>query len=660
MAIRYVPYFPSTIEGQAVLDNFARTQRILKYRDNDKIVERIQRGMPLYEVEKKETYGKNESGNKIIRGECVSACAFLKEQGVEVDLVYIDPPFDSGANYAKKVYVRRNPKIAEAIAKAQEEEELKDDDFKAFEETMYGDIWDKEKYLNWMYENLMAIKSVMSEKATIYVHLDWHISHYVKILMDEIFGEDREFAEIMWVCGLMGAGSYYPKAHEVLYCYKPINGTFNPPQRLGLSKRITGALQSDSEGWFYTRGQETSGGKNCLKTYVSTNPELTKDEAIAEANANKNQPAWSVWIGKPEIAQAFNDYGVGTYAYTKTENVGYTTQKPLKLIERIIQASSNKEMVVADFFGGSGATAHAAHNLGRKFIHCDIGINSIQIARDRLINNRAEFDILEIKDGVSLFRNPIQTMDKLKSIIPGLRNEDSLDKFWEGSIQTAKEGLIPVYIPNLLDSSTKLLDLGLVNRVIREAIPELPRKTKKVYLYYIDIIDKEEILKFIEENNESEIEIVLLDLKHLLSEVIIEDHSEFKLEKASSENESLWRVTIENFISDRVSGKIIAFNEKAKASAITKGKTPTLIDISENGLELIELISLDCTNESGIWKSDSEIHISNLGYMTINGTKTQTFWDGTITSFLKPKRIKLRNICGDETIFSFTDEAILT
>lgn len=186
MAVHYIPFFPSPIEGQAILDNFKRT---LRYKGANDVADKLKRGMPLYEMEKQETVGDNADGNLVIRGECVSACAYLKDRGVKVDLVYIDPPFASGADYAKQIYIRRNPKVAEAIVKA--ETDLSDDDFKKFEEKMYGDVWDKEKYLNWMYENLMAIKSVMSENASIYVHLDWHIAHYIKILMDEIFGEDN-------------------------------------------------------------------------------------------------------------------------------------------------------------------------------------------------------------------------------------------------------------------------------------------------------------------------------------------------------------------------------------------------------------------------------------------------------------------------------------
>lgn len=196
MAIKYIPYYPDTLEGQAILDNFARTRRVLRYRDNDKVVTNIKRGMPLYEMQEVEKHGENAAGNLLVRGECLSTCAYLKDKGITVDLVYIDPPFASGADYAKKVYIRRNPKVAEAIKQA--ETELDNEDLRAFEEKMYGDIWDKERYLNWMYENLMAIKSVMSEEASIYVHLDYHICHYVKILMDEIFGEENFVNEIVW------------------------------------------------------------------------------------------------------------------------------------------------------------------------------------------------------------------------------------------------------------------------------------------------------------------------------------------------------------------------------------------------------------------------------------------------------------------------------
>ena len=195
MPVKYIPYYPNTVEGQAVLDNITRTQRVLRYRENHKVYDRIKRGMPFYEVEPIETVG-DPSENLVIRGECVSACAYLKEQGIKVDLVYIDPPFASGADYAKKVYIRRNPKLAEKIAAAEQEMDM--EELRAFEEKMYGDIWQKEDYLNWMYENLMAIKSIMSDKSSIWVHLDFNIGHYFKVLMDEVFGQQNFLNEVIW------------------------------------------------------------------------------------------------------------------------------------------------------------------------------------------------------------------------------------------------------------------------------------------------------------------------------------------------------------------------------------------------------------------------------------------------------------------------------
>ena len=337
----------------------------------------------------------------------------------------------------------------------------------------------------------------------------------------------------------------------------------------------------------------------------------------------------------------------------------YSTQKPEALLERIIKASSNEGMLVADFFGGSGVTAAVANKLGRNFIHCDIGINSIQTTRDRLLADKAEFDVLEIKDGVSLYRNPVQTMDKLKSLIKGLRNEDALDKFWEGSIVDTKYGMMPVYLPNLMDSSTRLLDKPLMNRIIREALPDLPDDTKRVIVYYIDITDRAEIEQFIKEQNDrTTIEIELRDLKQVLDEVVVEDEAEWELTEIHDNLFNGWKVELKSFHSDRVKRKIDEVNfkgEQQALQAIAKGKEKPFkpIEISDEGLETIEWVSLDCTkaDKQSPWHSDAEIKIDKLGYVIRNGVKTQDIWDATIRCDEKPKRMKIRNICGDETVF---------
>ena len=642
MPIKYIPFFPEPIEGQALLDNFKRT---LRYKGAYDVADKLKRGMPLYEMEKQETVGANADGNMVIRGECVSACAYLKEQGVTVDLVYIDPPFASGADYAKKVYIRRNPKVAEAIAKA--EEELEDEDFKAFEETMYGDVWDKEKYLNWMYENLCAIKSVMSEKSTIFVHLDYNISHYVKILLDEIFGETCFLNNIVWCYQTRQfSKNYFNRKHHDIFWYSKTyeNYTFNwdvEGVRQEYSEETVKKYKLKDENGYYRlcgRGIEGSpikGAKDVDPQWEITHPELVVRDYLKDGFAPADY--WMIDI----VNQAAN------------ERTDYATQKPEALLERIIKAASNKNMLVADFFGGSGVAAAVANKLGRRFIHCDIGINSIQTTRDRLLADKAEFDVLEIRDGVSLYRNPQQTMDKIKSLIPGLRNEDALDSFWEGAIYDSKLGMVPVYVPNLMDSSSKLLDAVLMNRIINEAIPDLDNTVKKVIVYYVDISDPEEIKNFIKNDTTTDKVIELRDLKEVLDDVVAEDYAQFSCTQAQEGLFAGYRVDVEKFASDRVYDKIHAYNEKGMMNT---NKKFTPITISDTGLELIEFLSLDCTATEGIWHSDSEIKIDKLGYVIRDGIKTKEFWNGAITSDKQPLRLKIRNICGDETVWKIAEE----
>lgn len=638
MAIKYIPFFPEPIEGQAILDNFKRT---LRYKGANEVENTLRRGMPLYEMEKQETVGENKDGNLVIRGECISACAFLREKNIKVDLVYIDPPFASGADYAKKIYIRRNPKVAEAIAKAEEQLE-NDDEFKKFDEKMYGDVWDKEKYLNWMYENLMAIKSVMSETASIYVHLDWHIGHYVKILLDEIFGEDNFKNEIVWGYRIQGVGKeFWARKHDNIYFYtKSDNYVFNAEKEDVIYEKPFIDTQCIAADLTQLSQKELNKIVSDLQNHKALDNKY-KNVLFNKYYSNVYvRDVWDCDKTKPIISGS-------------SEYCDYKTQKPIALLERIIGASTNKNMVVADFFGGSGVTAAAANKMGRKFVTCDIGINSIQTIRDRLKADGAEFDVLEIKDGVSFYRNPIQTMEKIKALIPGLKKEDSLDSFWEGAISDSKLGMVPVYVPNLMDGSTKLLNEMLIHRIIHEAIPALDSSVKKVIVYYIDIANLEAIKKFIREDDSTIVEIELRDLKDVLDDVVVRDEIEY----TCKETDDKYLLTFEKFFSDRVSQKIDEFNQKGAANANEK-KPFNPITISDDGLELIEFISVDCTASEGTWHSDYEIKIDKSGYLIFNGEKTKSFWNGTMTIEKKPLRLKVRNICGDESEFKKSDSVV--
>lgn len=612
MPIRYIPYDKIPVKGQAILNNVSRSQRILSYTDNDKVQNRIIRGIPYYELKELEQVGE-ESDNLVIRGECLSACAYLKEQDIKVDLVYIDPPFASGADYAKKVYIRKNPRLAEKIKKAEEKMEM--EELVAFEEKMYGDIWNKEDYLNWMYENLMAIKEVMSETASIYVHLDWHIGHYVKILMDEVFGEENFVNEIIWKYSWgMRVETYWNRKHDSIFLYSKTNQiNFNANQVL--EKRVMS--EATQNRLKYKGAMTTDGNKGRGHEDLALPTDVWTDISVINKMAK--------------------------------EMTNYSTQKPEALLERIIKASSNENMVVADFFGGSGVTSKVANDLNRRFIHCDIGINSIQTVRDRLVEAKADFKILEVQDGLNLFRNPIQTMDKLSTLIDGLntKNPQGINSFWFGTIVNSKYGTVPVYIPDLTNSTKKVLDIVAVNEIINKEIhgfDDFSGDIKKVIVYYIDIVDFDEIQKFIQDNNETLIEIELKDLKQVLDFVVVDDTVEFSLK----EDEILFEVKINTFHSDRLQQKINKYNSKQALKAVGSH-----ISISDDGLELIEYISLDCTNDNGIWQSDSEIKIDKNGFISIDGAKTKTFWNGKINSRAKPKRLKIRNIAGDEIIKTF-------
>lgn len=675
MPIKYIPYTPEPIEGQALLDNFTRT---LRYKGNYDIKGKLIRGMPLYEMQTVETFGDKEKAkqNLVIRGECVSACAYLKEKGILVDLVYIDPPFASGADYSKTVYIRQNPKLAKALKQA--EEELEIEDLKSFEEKMYGDVWNKEKYLNWMYENLCAIKSVMSETASIYVHLDYHIGHYVKILMDEIFGEDNFRNEIIWKrTGAHNDAGKYGIVHDSIFWYSKSDEYYFQNIFIDLTEEHKSTRFKNIEegtGRKFYAGPITAPGSGPTRMFRGKElaPPNGRHWSYSQKNIDELEEQGRIYYsstGIPYLKEYEDEYTEKGRAVqsiwddilpskTGGELVDYATQKPEALLERIIKASSDESMLVADFFGGSGVTAAVANKLNRRFIHCDVGINSIQTVRDRLIAQKetpnhvrgdVDFSVLEIKDGVSLFRNPVQTMEKLKSLVPGLGKIEGLSDFWAGCIESVKDGSVPVYLPDLKNSECKILDKPFMSRILHEHLGNLPFTPTRVIIYYVDVADISEIEEFVKADKSTLAKIEFRDLKQLLDDIVIEDTADFEVSEVQEELIPEYKLTVKSFMSDRVMRHINAYNQKCELNS--KGKKFKPIVISEEGLELIEWLSVDCTATEGEWHSDSEIKIDKLGFVIKNGIKTKDFWDGTIKSETKPLRLKIRNICGDETVW---------
>ncbi len=191
----------------------------------------------------------------LLHGDCLSACAYLKANNIKVDMVYIDPPFASGANYAKKVLMRN---AAESPLDSVDS---------IGEEIMYGDIWQKEDFLNWFYERLLAIRETLSETGSIYVHLDRSIGHYGKVLMDEIFGDENFQNEIIWKRTSARSDSQtYNHIHDVLFFYSKGESFIWNPQYTEHDEKY------EEERYCYDDGD---GRKYQLTDMTSPNPRHT-------------------------------------------------------------------------------------------------------------------------------------------------------------------------------------------------------------------------------------------------------------------------------------------------------------------------------------------------------------------------------------------------
>lgn len=685
MPIRYIPIDPIVLRGQAVLGNFTRA---LRYQGHHKPGQRLSRGLPLYELRtveqvrpaspaaasKKLTSKQPVAGVKypqaapdlIVHGECQAACAHLLATGQKVDLVYIDPPFASGANYGKKILLRRHP---HASGQAAEGAALEAD---GWEETLYGDIWNKEDYLNWMFENLTAIKAVMSDTASIYVHLDWHIGHYVKILLDEVFGEENFRNEIVWkrTTAHSDAQTYGVNCDVIFFYSKREDFLFNEVFQKYSEEYLGRFTSTDPDGRKWEGGNLTAKGlqgggysytyKGCTSLWrcpLATMEEHDRKGRLHFTNNKgirlkvyldelKGMPCQALWDDIPAVnSQA-------------AERVDYATQKPETLLKRVIEASSHPGMVVADFFGGSGVTAKVAHDLGRRFVHTDIGINSIQTARDRLSAAGATFDVLRVQDGVQLFRNPQQTMAKLRGLIPGLTRPNTpqpLPDYWAGIF--ASEGAVPVALPNLLDSASRVFDEAALHKLTLEELPKLADwdyPVQKVVVYTIDIADPQACQAWLAEHNPSGIAVELRDLKPLLGDVVLNDECTARVEPPTPAQPQ-FKVVVQHYHSDYLAGKLLevtakkALQPSALTSAAGKAKTAALpVGLSADGLECIEWLSLDCSATEGPWCSAVEAKIDAKNRLILGGVRQSTPWDGTLLCASAPKRLRVRNVAGDE------------
>jgi adenine specific DNA methylase Mod len=302
--------------------------------------------------------------NKLIWGDNKYVLASLLEEGFagKLNLIYIDPPFDTGDDFSFRV-------------KIGDEEVVKQPSI--IEQKAYNDTWGKgtDSYLQMMYERLVLMRDLLANNGSIYVHLDWHVGHYVKLIMDEIFGKENFRNEVIWDKGFRGTESkrIYQHSHDVMLFYaKGENYVWNQQGQPYKDESMGRYNQVDEDGRAYAliKRRKTDGTIYYGRTYP-------KEEGKRVNDVISHIPVM---------------------AATSSERIGYDTQKPKDLLNLIVASSSNSGDLVADFFCGSGTTLAVAEKLGRRWLGCDLGRFAIHTTRKRLLDipDCKPFEILNL------------------------------------------------------------------------------------------------------------------------------------------------------------------------------------------------------------------------------------------------------------------------
>lgn len=294
----------------------------------------------------------------------------------KVDLIYIDPPFDSKADYRTKISlpgtdIEQKPTVLEQFA--------------------YADTWEEGtvSYLKMIYPRLCLMKELLSDRGCIYVHIDWHIGAYVKVILDEIFGKENFRNEIVWkrgtVKGAKAKGNQFARNHDIISLYsKGDTYTFNRLYLPFSDEYKARFNKDDGDGRGPYRDDQAIGTRS-----ESSIQEMIKDGRIVKDKDGKLKIKTYLYeLNGVVVDDNWND--ISEVNVMANENVGYATQKPEKLLERIIKASSNEGDLVCDFFGGSGTTAAVAERLGRRWITCDIGKPASLVMRKRFIDQEVK------------------------------------------------------------------------------------------------------------------------------------------------------------------------------------------------------------------------------------------------------------------------------
>lgn len=386
-----------------------------------------------YPAQLRETYGEEIDGwrNRIYWGDNLQVMShLLKEFRGKVDLIYIDPPFDSKADYKKKIALRGKSAVSDASA---------------FEEKQYGDIWTNDEYLQFMFERIVLSRELLADNGSIYLHCDWHKSAYLRIIMDQVFGIDNFRNEIIWCyrTSLRNSDRYLGHDHDsILFYSKGSNHRIHPDRKdFPVSEETIKrwAPYADENG-FVSNKHFAGSSSTIINTEDETkgfyiNQGIPRDWWEISANVAKGNTA-EVVAGK------------------------YPTQKPEALISRIIKASSNPGDIVFDCFMGSGTTQAVAMKLGRRFIGADINLGAVQTTTKRLLAVADElspqqqeivsedattyytgFDVYNVNN-YEVFRNPVVARELIIQAYEIQKFPDG--SVWDGELDGRMVKIMPV------------------------------------------------------------------------------------------------------------------------------------------------------------------------------------------------------------------------
>lgn len=404
-----------------------------------------------FPAQEKEQHGDEVNGwlNKIFWGDNIQVMShLLKDYRNSINLIYIDPPFDSDATYKKKISLRG--KNIES-------------DRSTFEEKQYTDIWVNDGFLQFIYERLVLCRELLSDTGSIYVHLDEKRSHYLKCIMDEIFGSDSFRKEIIWditvLSGFKVQAQNWIRGHDsILYYSKTSKCTFNKIRQPHQQKYIDMFNRVDENG---ERFLVAHGMKRYLRDVIGKGKpfgDVWDDVTSYHVFRKMVEDVRSVeqltdLLAETKKVQIYSDVWDDVMSFqqqpTSSENCGYPTQKPETLLERIIKASSNPGDIVFDCFMGSGTTQAVAMKLGRRFLGADINLGAIQTTTKRLIGIAKEigeqlpnveepkytgFSVYNVNN-YDVFRNPVQAKEVLSQWLelqplPGNTVYDGMQDEW--------------------------------------------------------------------------------------------------------------------------------------------------------------------------------------------------------------------------------------